>query len=199
MPLTNSTNAYLLPKDTRFLVSSIRFFELDSASEIWHALKATHVCDDAEIVFIRKGKWWLRGLFGVIFDFDPLLAAEKVREYLSQRPWIMEFTQKIIPIEIVSDSLAEIKEFVEKKAYDRLDRKSKWMIRVSKHESKISRTRIIEKIAASIDIGKVDLEKPDWIINIEIIKDLFCASVIKPTHIIRKKDIQKLNTSSNKE
>lgn len=180
----------LLPRNTKLLATSNIYHELDAASEVWHVLRATGICRDAQIIFIRRGKWWLRGLIGIAFDNDGLEAVEKMRSYLVKRPWIMEYTQRIIPVEVVTQDIDELIDFLATKSAQRILPEDTWMIRVSRHDSKISRMPIIEKIASRINFGKVNLMNPDWIINVEIIKDTFAAAVIRPYHIIRKKELK---------
>jgi len=182
----------IIPKDTKLLVTSNRYFELDAASEIWHALRATGICDEAEIVFIRKGKWWLRGIIGVIFEGDAIFAIEKIRNYFVKRPWIMEYSQRVIPIEIVTTDINELKDFVKKRGQERISEKDRWMIKITKHDSKIKRRHLIDELASLIDKGKVDLSNPKWIINVEVIKNTFACAIIEKHHILRKKELKNM-------
>ncbi|MHA1616471.1 MAG: THUMP domain-containing protein [Candidatus Njordarchaeales archaeon] len=182
----------IIPSNTKLLVTSNRYYELDAASEVWHILKATNIADDAEVTFIRKGKWWLRGVIAFSFELNGITildAMERIRAYLLRRPWIMEFSQRIIPVELVSTDFSEIKSFVTSVANKRIRSNEKWAIKISKRDSKIKRQKIIEEIASQINVGKVDLENPDWIINIEVIRNTYAGSVIRSHHLIRKKEI----------
>jgi len=186
----NSSNDTIIPRNVKLLASSNIYFELDAASEVWHILRATGICEDAEIVFIRKGKWWLRGLFGVIFRGDVIKSMPIIRAYIQKKPWILEYTHRIIPVELITNDINELKEFVIKKAEERISENSRWMIRVSKHDTKLKRRKVIEEVAKGINIGEVDLEKPDWVINIEIIRNTFAAAVIPPNFIIQRKEFK---------
>ncbi len=179
-----------LPLDTKLLVTAITRFELDAASEIWHILRRTSICDNAEIIFIKKNKKLLKGIFGVAFQNDPILAVERMREYLSERPWIMRFSQRIVPIEFISSELEAVLNFIEKEGSSRISSNETWKIQINKHESKVNRAKLIEVIANRINLGKVNLSNPDWIINIEIVLDTYAVSIIHPKHIIRKKELK---------
>ncbi len=181
-----------LPKNVKFIVTSPRHYELDAASEIWHCLRATGICEDARIFFPKSKKEWIRGLILVDFDFDPIEAIEKIRKYLEEKPWIMEYMQRIIPVEFASEDINVIKEKVREIASKKIKQNDSWRITVSKHASKYGKFKIIEEIADVINWGKVNLENPDWIINIEVIKDTFYVAIIKKNHIIRKKEIKRI-------
>ncbi len=179
-----------LPIDTKLLVTAITRFELDAASEVWHALRATGVCEDANIIFIKKGKRPLRGLFGVIFDSDPILAVEKIRNYFLKRPWIMRFSQGIVPIEFITNELNRLVEFIEIKGQERIKNSDSWKIRVQKHESKVSKKMLIERIASKINKGIVNLSNPDWVINVEVVVETYAVAIVRPYYIIRKKELK---------
>ncbi len=178
----------IVPINTKFLVTSDPRYELDAASEVWHCLYVSNISNEIDIVFIRTRKKGIRGLFGVIFNEDALKAIRTIRTYLLKKPWILRYTHRIIPIEIVSTKLDDIVDFISKVGPIRIG-DGKWCVRVSKHSSGASSRRIIDLIAKHIHYGEVSLEKPDWIINIEIIVDTYLASVITPSDIIRKKTL----------
>lgn len=178
-----------LPRETRFLVTSITRFELDSASEVWHALRATGVCKNAEVFFIKRKKKRLQGLFGVIFNKDPIYAIEKVKQYLMDHPWVMKFTQRIIPIEYVANNVQDLVYFVEKTSSSKISDNDAWKIQVRKHYAKISKNKLIEEIANVIKKGHVNLIEPTWVINIEVVIDTYAASIIRPNQVIKKKEL----------
>lgn len=182
-------NSLAVPKQTKFLVSSRVGFEIDAASEVWHCLHVTGVADNIEVYFIKSRYRSLRGLIAIIFEGDPIMAIRKVREYLVQKPWIMRYSHRIIPVEIVTNSMEELKAYVANTISIRMSDEDSWKINVSKHSSKLSSRKIINNLAKGIEKGKVSLDNPDWIVNVEVIKKTFLAAVIKPQDIIRKKDI----------
>lgn len=181
-----------LPKDTKFLCTCQVYWELDAASEVWHCLRATGVCKSADIVFIRSGGRLYRGLFAVVFEGDAREAARRVREYLEKHPWILRYTSRIIPVEFVTGELSEVVEFVRKKTEERITDRDKWCVRVERHEMEISRDLLIEAIANVVKRGKVSLEEPDWIINVECVRQTFAVSVIRPHELIQRKELRKL-------
>jgi|GEM_PF-2696936 len=182
----------LIPSNTKFLITCQQRYELDAASEVWHCLYAVGYGEDIEIYFIRKRDRTIAGLIAIVFNGDPIEAVQKIRNYLSKKPWILRYTHKIIPVELVTSSLETLLEFVSERARLRISDKDTWRITVSKHASKISSRKMIERIATIINRGKVSLEKPQWIINIEIIRNTFLVAVVKPEWIIRKKEFAEI-------
>jgi len=177
----------IVPKNTKFLVSSSPRYELDAASEVWHCLYVNKIAEEINVFFIRTKDRSIGGLISICFDADPLIAVRKIREYLYKKPWILRYTLRIVPVEIVTTNLNILIAAIDEAVSKRLDQNSLWKIRVSKHATKLSSRKIISQIADRISIGKVSLENPDWIINIEIIRNTYLGSVIRPDDIIVKK------------
>ena len=179
-----------IPRNTKLLVTSRLHFELDAASEVWHALRVTGICEDAGVHLVKKGREWIRGLIAFYFDGDPIKAISAVREYFKLKPWIMEFTEKIYPIMFVTNDLDEAAEYVEKKAQQVIRPENTWRIKVFKHNAKLKRKKVIDALAQKVDIGKVKMEEPDWYITVHIIKTTLALAVIKKEQIVQKKDIK---------
>ena len=179
----------VVPPLTKFLVSANARYELDAASEIWHCLYVTGVSENIDVYFIRHRDRSIGGLIAIVFDGDPLVAIRKVREYLMQKPWILRYALRIAPVEIVTQDVKELREFVEKVAESRIKKDDTWKIQISKRAAKVSSRKLIDELAGVIKTGKVSLSSPHWIVNIEIIKHTFLASIIKPEDIIRKKKL----------
>ena len=178
----------IVPQSTKLLLSTQARYELDAASEVWHCLYVTGISDQIDVYFIRSKDRAIGGLIAIVFEGDPIIAVRRIREYLTKKPWILKYTLKIIPVEIVTNSLEELKQFVRRYAAERIASNDSWKIRISKHASKAPSRKIIDMLAKEVQTGKVSLETPDWIINIEIIRDAYLAAIIRPTDIIRKKE-----------
>jgi len=180
-----------IPPNTKLIVTSRVYWELDAASEIWHCLKTTGVCNNAEIVFVKQRNKLIRGLFAVVFDGDSREAVRRIRNYLLKHPWIMKYSQRIIPVELVTVNFDEVINFVKENS-KRINEGARWMIRVSRHHADVSKTQIIEKLAPLITRGKVDLKNPEWIINVECILKTFAIAIVKKEELIRRKELKEL-------
>lgn len=180
---------YWIPKETKLLVTSRLHGEYDAASEVWHALRASGVCENAEVRLVKRGREWIRGLIAFVFEGDPLEAVLKIKSYFMANQWIMEFTERIYPIEFVTDSLSEASKYLTGVAEEKIG-DSRWKIHVFKHSAELKRLKVIESLAEAVKVGKVDLENPEWIITVHIIKNNLALAVVKPDHLVRKKDIR---------
>ncbi|MCR8433566.1 MAG: THUMP domain-containing protein [Crenarchaeota archaeon] len=179
----------IVPFNTRFLVTCQQRYELDAASEVWHCLYVSGYGEDIEVHFIRKYDRAIAGLIAIVFNGDPIEAIEKMRNYLLKKPWILRYTHKIIPVEFVTNSIDALLTFIHDKARLRIKEDDHWRISISKRASKISSKKLIEQIAHTISWGKVSLQNPQWIVNVEVVRDVFLASLIKPEWIIHKKTL----------
>lgn len=182
----------IVPLNTKFLVTCQQRYELDSASEVWHCLYVSGYKEDIEVHFIRKRDRAIAGLIAVVFDGDSIEAIRKIRDYLSKKPWILRYTNKIIPVELVTSSIDELLTFVYEKAKVRILENDRWRVSISKRASKTSSRKIIEQIAGVINWGKVSMEDPNWVVNIEVIKDVFLVSLVRPEWIIHKKNFMEV-------
>ena len=183
-----SPSSEIVPLNTKFLVTTQPRYELDAASEIWHCLYVNGYPEDIYVHFVRKKDKAIAGLIAVVLNGDPIQAIQKIRGYLLRKPWILRYANKVIPIEFVTRSLDDLTAFVSSKANLRISESESWKIEISKRASKISSRKIIEHVANVVGVGKVSLENPQWLINIEIIRNIFLVSIIKPEWIIRKKE-----------
>ena len=138
---------------------------------------------------MRRKDRAIAGLIAIVFGGNPIKAIQKIRAYLLEKPWILRYTSKIIPVELATKSIDELLNFIAEKAKLRIGPNDTWKIQVSKRASKISSRRLIERVASVINVGKVSLEDPQWIVNIEVIRDVYLIALIRPEWIIRKKEI----------
>jgi tRNA acetyltransferase TAN1 len=109
-------------------------------------------------------------LSNVIVDF---------RNILLEQPYLFRYVLRVIPIEIVvKTSLSKIKMAVQKLSF-KIGNYETFRITVEKRLTNLSKIEIIE--AAANDIKrKVNLEKPDKIILIEVIGKLTGISIVPP-------------------
>jgi tRNA acetyltransferase TAN1 len=96
---------------------------------------------------------------------------------------------KLVPVQkIVQADVVKIKEAVGELS-GAIPAGSSFKISVSKRGSDL-RTAEIIKEAASVVVRKVDLEKPDWIVQIEIIDDVAGVSVLHEDEILSVTKLQ---------
>jgi len=164
-------------RDFNLLVTTTRGNEDNACSEIWYLLK--EIGDEKAEV----DKTGVSGLIAAKTSIDPFEVIAKFREILRERPYEFRYSLRIIPIErVVKTRLEEIAKVAEELA-PRIGENETFRITVEKRFTEISTKDVIEAAASKIE-RKVNLEKPDKILLIEIVGGLTGISLIKPEDII---------------
>lgn len=164
-------------RDFNLLATTSRGNEDEACSELWYLLG--EIGDSAPTV----DKTGVSGLIAAKTAFNPFEVIEKFRQILRERPYEFRYTLRIIPIERVTRTdLREIQR-VATELSAKIGHSETFRITVEKRFTETSTKDIIEAAAANIE-RKVDLNKPDKILLIEVIGGLTGISVIKPDDIL---------------
>ena len=164
-------------RDFNLLATTSRGNEDDVCSELWYLLN--EVGDSAPTV----DKTGVSGLIAVKTAIDPFEVVEKFREVLRERPYEFRYSLRIIPIEkVVRTDLEEIQR-VASDLGSKIGEEETFRVTVEKRFTEVSTQDIIEAVAANIE-RRVDLNKPDKILLIEVVGGLTGMSVIKPDDIL---------------
>lgn len=164
-------------RDFNLLATTSRGNEGDVCSELWYLLN--EVGDSAPTV----DKTGVSGLIAVKTAIDPFEAVDKFREVLRERPYEFRYTLRIIPIEkVVRTDLEEIQR-VATDFGSRIGEEETFRVTVEKRFTEVATQDIIEAAAANIE-GRVDLNKPDKILLIEVVGGLTGMSLIRPDDIL---------------
>jgi len=120
------------------------------------------------------------GMSGILIArtvLDSFIVIKKIKEKIIEEPWFIRYCLRIIPIQkIVNTNLKDISNQISS-LMNKVDEKETFRITVEKRNSNLSTKEIISTIAKNIQ-NKVVLEKPDWIILIEILGDSTGISVL---------------------
>ncbi|MEM1690097.1 MAG: THUMP domain-containing protein [Thermofilaceae archaeon] len=177
-------------KKFNLLASTYRRRENDLLSELWYFLRDL---GDSEV---RASPTGLPGLVVLSTKLDPFKVVEDVARKISSEPWYFRFLLKIEPIEAcTSADLEEIKREALNLAANRLDPNDRYRIEARIRLSPLSRDEVISAIAPNIP-NKVDLENPDKIVLVEVIRDVAGIAVVKPKHIV---SVQRLRRAARVE
>ncbi|MDI6905335.1 MAG: THUMP domain-containing protein [Candidatus Bathyarchaeia archaeon] len=164
-------------RDFNLLATTSRGNEDDACSELWYLLG--QIGDSAATV----DKTGVTGLVVAKTAFNPFEVVEKFRKILHERPYEFRYTLRIIPIEkVVRTDLGEIQR-VATELNSKIGENETFRVTVEKRFTEIPTRDIIEVAAANIE-RKVDLNKPDKILLIEVIGGLTGISVIKPDDVL---------------
>ncbi len=123
------------------------------------------------------------GILAVRTGHDPVEIARRVSEMVEDEPWLIRYSQRIIPIHKTSASqTGEIVASVGK-IKSAIREGQTYRITVEKRNSELSSRELIAEIAGIID-NKVSLEDPDWVVLVEILGPTAGVSVVRPDEIV---------------
>ena len=164
-------------RDFNLLATTSRGTEWQACSELHSLLEEI---GDATSEVDRTG---VSGLIAAKTTLDPFQVVGKFRSILAERPYVFRYTLRVIPVEkVVKTDLVEI-ELAATELGTRINENETFRITVEKRFSATPSQSIIEAAASNIE-RKVDLEKPDRILLIEVVGGLAGVSIIKPDDIL---------------
>ncbi len=164
-------------RDFNLLATTSRGNEGDACSELWYLLG--QIGDSASTVD-RTG---VAGLIVAKTAFDPFEVIVRFREILRERPYEFRYILRVIPVEkVVRTNLGEIQR-VATEFSSTISANETFRVTVEKRFTTAPTQDIIKVAAANIE-RKVDLDKPDKILLIEVVGGLTGISVIKPDDIL---------------
>jgi tRNA acetyltransferase TAN1 len=167
----------MVVKDFNLLVTTARGNEEDACSEIWYLLGETG--DSA----VKVDKTGITGLIAAKTAFNPFEIIEKFRVILKERPDEFRYTLRVIPVEkVVRTDVGEIQRAVTELG-SKIKEGETFRVTVEKRFTNTSTNDIIAAAAANIE-RRVDLNRPDKIVLIEVVGGLTGVSVVKPQEIL---------------
>ncbi len=163
--------------DFNLLASTMRGNERQMCYELAFLLKEA---GDPEP---KSDKTGIRGLVVARTTLDPVEAVEKFKALLVEKPYEFRYSLRIIPIQkVVHTELDEVKEAALELA-SKLGEEESFRITVEKRFTGIHSRDLIEAVATEVK-NKVDLEKPDKILLIEVLGGYTGVALLKPSDII---------------
>jgi tRNA acetyltransferase TAN1 len=175
-----------LSSDFNLLATTARGLESEASSELWMLLRG--LGDEGPSV----GHAPVRGLILAKTSLDPLEAVGLLREELIRSPGDFRYLLRVIPIEsVVPTQLDGIAEAAQRLA-SRIGEGESFRITVEKRRTGLGSREVIEAVASRIK-RRVDLERPDWVVLIEIVGRHTGISVLRPDSIL---NVQRLKAES---
>jgi tRNA acetyltransferase TAN1 len=118
----------------------------------------------------------------------------KLKSLINTDPWEVRYILRVIPVEQVTSTDLRLISLVVKSLVLKIRDNESFRITIEKRQSALRSNEIITAIAEEISCNKVDLEKPDWIILVEIVGQSTGISVIRPSQLFSSV-IEKRNTA----
>jgi tRNA acetyltransferase TAN1 len=158
-------------RDFNLLATTYRGFEKKACFELEYLLEKL---GDADAGINRSG---IAGLVAAKTVLDPFEVLKELRETLRDRPYEFRYILRLIPIEkVVRTDLNDITDATKELGL-RIGENETFRITVEKRFTAMSKLEIIEAVAASIK-RKVDLDKPDKVLLIEVVGGLTGLSLM---------------------
>lgn len=164
------------------LVSTSRFNEDNAKAEIWFTLLN---CGDRYSIISNLD---FSGLIVVVTTLNHRNVISKIKRILIKDPNFFQYILKIIPIDYVCQTnINTIKIIIQNHYRDYIHSDESFMIELNRRKNDlIDRDSFIESIAKFID-NKVNLENPDKIIRIEILRNVTGISFLQQDDVIKTK------------
>ncbi|MFX1314134.1 MAG: THUMP domain-containing protein [Promethearchaeota archaeon] len=162
------------------LVSTSRFNEENAKAEIWFTLLN---CGDRYSIISNLD---FSGLIAVVTTLNHRNVISKIKRILIKDPNFFQYILKIIPIDYVCQTnVNTIKIIIQNHYRDYINSDESFMIELNRRKNDmIDRDSFIESIAKFID-NKVNLENPDKIIRIEILRNVTGISFLQQDDVIK--------------
>lgn len=165
--------------DFNLIITTQRGNERAAANEIYYLLKEQLSDDEAQ-----TSKTKIRGLVVAKTSQNPFTAIQKLRQILKEKPYEFRYALRIVPIEkVVTTTLEDIKA-ASAELSKKIAPSETFRVTVEKRYTTLHSKDFIEAAAGELK-QKAEMEKPDKIIQIEVLGALTGISVLQPTtHII---------------
>ena len=122
------------------------------------------------------------GIIIVKTNKEPELVIQELKDILKDDPWKIRYLKRVIPIEFTSSNTNQLLTKIES-IKTKIKENETFRITIKKRFSTISTKELIEDIAKLID-RQVNLDKPKWVVQVEIINGIIGVSIIRPENIL---------------
>ena len=132
----------------------------------------------------EASKTGVRGLIVAKTALNQCDVVEKFKSILHERPYEFRYSLRIIPVDKVVDTdLENIGRAAKELAEKELRENETFRVTVEKRFTTLHSSEIIEVVASEIQ-NRVDLEKPDRVLLVEVIGKFTGLSLVKPDLIL---------------
>jgi len=163
-----------------------------ASSELWMNLRA--IGDERP----RVDRSRIKGLILAYTSLDPREAVHLLRMHMGEEPGRYRAVYRVMPILAwVKTEVEEIVDAVKEQA-ERMEAGESFRVTLEKRRTRLRSLEVIEPVAEAID-NPVDLEKPDWVVLVEILGNETGVSVIRPVDNLNvQKERHRLSTEREK-
>jgi tRNA acetyltransferase TAN1 len=158
------------------LVTTSRYREDDAFDEILQLLDVFG--DNDPSIEVSS----VSGIILVDTRLDPFQFVENCKEMVRNEPWKFRYVLRVIPLEMnCKAELTEIHNIVNQLCR-KIEALDTYKVLIEKRHSRLHSSEIISTVTSKLKM-KVNLDNPNWIILIQIIKMVAGVSILRPSQI----------------
>lgn len=158
------------------LVTTSRYREDDAFDEILELLEV--LGDNDPSIEVSS----VSGIILVDTILNPFQFVEDCKEMVRKDPWKFRYVLRVIPLEMnCKADLTEIHDIVNQLSR-KIDAQETYRVLIEKRHSRLHSSEIISTVTSKMKM-KVNLDSPNWIILIQIVKMVAGISILRPNQI----------------
>jgi tRNA acetyltransferase TAN1 len=158
------------------LVTTSRYREDDAFDEILELLDV--LGDNDPSIEVSS----VSGIILVDTILNPFQFVEDCKEMVRKDPWKFRYVLRVIPLEMnCKADLIEIHDIVNQLSR-KIDAQETYRVLIEKRHSRLHSSEIISTVTSKMKM-KVNLDSPNWIILIQIVKMVAGISILRPNQI----------------
>jgi tRNA acetyltransferase TAN1 len=158
------------------LITTPRFREDDAFDEILQLLDV--LGDNDPSIEVSS----VSGIILVDTILDPFQFVEDCKEMVRIEPWKFRYVLRVIPLEMnCKAELTDIHDIVNQLSR-KIDVQETYRVLIEKRHSRLHSSEIISTVTSKLKM-KVNLDNPNWIILIQIVKMVAGVSILRPSQI----------------
>jgi tRNA acetyltransferase TAN1 len=158
------------------LVTTSRYREDDAFDEILELLDV--LGDNDPSIEVSS----VSGIILVDTILNPFQFVEDCKKMVRKDPWKFRYVLRVIPLEMnCKADLIEIHDIVNQLSR-KIDAKETYKVLIEKRHSRLHSSEIISTVTSKMKM-KVNLDSPNWIILIQIVKMVAGISILRPNQI----------------
>ncbi|MFX1300592.1 MAG: THUMP domain-containing protein [Promethearchaeota archaeon] len=161
------------------LISCRRFQEVESCQELRRIIE-----EEPSLGTLEWCK--LTGISCLVVAKSSLDAHEfvkKLNQIVQKMPWIIKELLKIHPIDLVVDSTFNGIRAGSKKLAKGMTKSAKFRVNLNRRDTGLDRDKLLHEIATQFP-GKVDLEKYDWVVGVEVLGPVTGLSLLREDEFV---------------
>lgn len=162
--------------DFNFITTTFKGLEREAAREC--AALLVKLGDSGPSVWATE----VSGLLVGRTSLDGVKAVEGLKGMVADEPWSIRLVLRLIPVDKVTEAKPEAVKAVALELAGRVGAAESFRVTVEKRHNDIPTSEFV-KAAASALKQKVDLEAPDWVVLVEVLRDVAGVSVLRPSSI----------------